>query len=208
MLLMNPVRFAGLWRDLALATPPDLFEAIRARYAEPHRAYHTTRHIEECLAHLDKTRDRCRQPPLVELALWFHDAIYDTSKSDNEMRSAEWAVRELAAAGASPAICGTVRELILVTRHDAIPTSDDAQLVVDIDLSILGAPRDRFLEYEEQVRSEYAWVPLEVFRRERAKILRAFLSRPSIYTTPFFRSILEEPARENLAFSIERLTSA
>ena len=198
-------RFERVWRELDLVPPATLFDRLRAHYAEPHRAYHTARHIDECLAQLDLVRGLCERPAEVELALWFHDAIYDTQAGDSELRSAEWAVAELRAAGASPAVSDSVRALILVTRHDAVPSGDDAQLLTDIDLAILGATRERFLEYEDQVRSEYAWVPGDIFRRERAKLLRRFLARPSIYTTRFFREMLEENARRNLAFSLERL---
>ncbi|HJQ40267.1 MAG TPA: N-methyl-D-aspartate receptor NMDAR2C subunit [Thermoanaerobaculia bacterium] len=195
---MNPARFAALWRALELPEPPGLFDRLRASYAEPHRAYHTAQHIDECLAQLELVREQCERPAEVELALWFHDAIYDTRAHDNEPRSADWAARELASAGASSGVIDTVRSLILITRHNAIPATRDEQLLSDIDLSILGAPRARFDEYEAQVRREYAWVPDDVFQRERGKILQSFLARPSIYATEFFRARLEETARENL----------
>lgn len=186
-------RFDSLWRGLGLTSPSaPVFDALERAYAEPHRAYHTAQHIEECLAQLELAGGNAE----VELALWFHDAIYDPRAHDNELRSAEWAVREI---GASNPLAQRIRELIMATRHEAIPDTPDAQLLVDVDLSILGAPRERFLEYESQVRREYEWVPDFIFRRERAKILRGFLARPFIYTTPFFRDKLEARARENLA---------
>ena len=140
---------------------------------------------------------------VVEVALWFHDAVCDTRSHRNELLSAEWAELEL---DTNHSVAAQVRELILATKHDAIPSTPDAQLLADIDLSILGAPRERFLEYETQVRQEYEWVPDEVFRRERVKILQRFLDRPSIYSTAFFRERLEDAARENVADSICRLS--
>ena len=187
---MTPARFESVWRELSLAAPPQLFESLRERYAEPHRAYHTAQHIDECLQQLDLAREQCERPAEVELALWFHDAIYDTHASDNEERSAEWAARELASAGAPPDVIASVRSLILVTRHNAVPAAPDGQLLSGIDLSILGAPPERFREYEAQVRKEYAWVPDALFHRERGKILQSFLARPSIYATELFRARL------------------
>ena len=201
-------RFETVWLELGLVAPADLFDALRARYAEPHRAYHTAQHIEECLASLDLVRAQCDSAPAVELALWFHDAIYDTREPDNEQRSADWAAQQLEAAGAPQVVIATVRELILTTRHAAIPAGGDAQTLTDIDLAILGASSERFLEYEAQVRREYSWVPDLVFRRERARLLRAFVSRASIYATPFFRETLEAAARRNLAASIALLGHA
>jgi predicted metal-dependent HD superfamily phosphohydrolase len=200
-------RFERVWRELGLVAPAAAFDALAASYAEPHRAYHTAQHIDECLELFDAARDHCEQPALVELALWFHDAVYDTHRTDNELRSADWVTHELAAAGAPSSIYETVRALIMVTRHNAVSTDPDANLTTDIDLSILGSTRSRFIEYESQVRREYEWVPEEVFRRERAKLLRHFLARPSLYATEFFRERFEQNARENLEFSLEQLSA-
>lgn len=195
----TPERFSKLWHELGLRpASEDLYAGLRDRYAEPHRAYHTAQHIDECLTQLDLIRDRCEHPGEVELALWFHDAFYDPQSSGNERRSAEWAASAIESAGASAGVVERVRGLILITEHDAVPTSSDEKLVVDIDLSILGAPRERFLEYEAQVRQEYSWVPDEIFQRERSKILQRFLDRSSIYFTDFFRDRLEAQARRNL----------
>jgi predicted metal-dependent HD superfamily phosphohydrolase len=144
-------------------------------------------------------------PGAVQLALWFHDAIYDTHRSSNEEESARWACETLAAAGAEPAMKDRVRSFILATKHDAAPVAPDARLTVDIDLSILGAPVARFDEYESQIRREYAWVPERVYAAERAKILRGFLARAAIYGTAFFANALEGQARSNLERSLSRL---
>ena len=82
--------------------------------------------------------------------------------------------------------------------HTAVPVLDDERLLVDIDLSILGAPEDRFTEYERQIRQEYAFVPKWLFRRKRREILKGFLDRPAIYSTPHFHDRLEARARDNL----------
>ena len=78
-------------------------------------------------------------------------------------------------------------------------------LVVDIDLSILGASPDRFDEYELQIRAEYAWVDDEAFRSKRRSVLTAFLARPTIFGTAHFRRTLEPGARANLQRSLQRL---
>ena len=202
--MLSRERFRSVWRALGLTAAEGLFETLRTRYAEPHRAYHNAQHVEECLTLLDAVRAECERPDAVELALWFHDAIYDPRASGNETRSAEWATHELQSAGARPALVDTVRDLILATRHDATPQTRDAQIVTDIDLAILGTSAERFREYEEQVRREYSWVPGEVFRHERARLLRGFLARRSIYATPFFHH-LEKRARVNLTASLARL---
>ena len=142
--------------------------------------------------------------PEIEAALWFHDAIYDVRRSDNESRSALWAQQELLVAGES--IAHRVHELIMVTGHFALPASPEEKLVVDIDLAILGADTARYREYEDQIRQEYAWVSEEQFRRARCDILAGLLARPCIFSTPPFHDDLERSARANLEQSLADLS--
>jgi predicted metal-dependent HD superfamily phosphohydrolase len=193
------------WQAWDLRAPDGCLEALLARYAEPHRAYHTRQHLRECFEQLEPAAGLARALPDVQLALWFHDAIYDPRAQDNEERSAQWAAEALAAADADPALAPRVRALVLATRHAAVPEGADAQLLVDVDLSILGAPRARFDEYERQIRVEYAWVPEPAFRSARANVLRGFLARPRVFSTPWFHARLEEPARANLQRSLASL---
>jgi predicted metal-dependent HD superfamily phosphohydrolase len=137
--------------------------------------------------------------------MWFHDAVYNVKASDNEARSAEWARVALSGAGVSPDCVDRVCQHIMATLHSALPEPGDQTLLVDVDLSILGAPRARFLAYEEQVRAEYSWVPEPIFREKRSIVLSGFLDRPVIYGTPRLRASLESSARANLAWSIMQL---
>ena len=76
-----------------------LLSALLACYREPHRHYHTVQHLDECFERLAPLRDRAAHPAEVEVALWFHDAVYDVQRHDNEARSATWAVDALTARG-------------------------------------------------------------------------------------------------------------
>jgi len=194
------------WRALGPDPRDDaLLERLLACYREPHRRYHTLQHLAECLAHFDPVRHLALAPGEVELALWFHDAIYDVRRHDNEACSAAWARDELLAAGVAADAAARVHELVMATRHATLPGTHDAMLLVDIDLSILGAPPDRFDEYEAQIRAEYAWVEEGAFRSKRRDVLAGFLARPAIFGTGPFRAALEAAARANLLRSLERL---
>lgn len=198
-------RWKQPWEELGLVARMELHADLRKRYSEPHRAYHTLHHIAECLALLEQTQALAQSSQAVELAIWFHDAIYDPRKSDNEERSAQWARRELRRAGASLDLQEHVSAMIMVTRHDAEPETTDEMLMSDIDLAILGAGPARFDEYEKQVRTEYRHVPTQLFRVGRRKILSGFLERERIYYTEWFRSRREAQARVNLQRSLTRL---
>ena len=198
-------RWHDAWREVDARPPEGLHADLVTRYTEPHRAYHTLQHLEECFAALDATAHLATRAAEVELALWFHDAIYDTHAGDNEEQCAVWAARALVDGGAPADAAARVAQLVRMTKHDAMPVDGDAVLLVDIDLAILGAAPPRFAEYEAQVRHEYAWVPEEAFRAGRAAILTTFLGRAHIYGTPWFADELEARARSNLARSIEAL---
>jgi predicted metal-dependent HD superfamily phosphohydrolase len=193
------------WRELGAVPDPNLFERLLAAWREPLRHYHTLQHLQECLMHFEPARELALHPGEASLALWFHDAVYDARRHDNEQRSADWARECLLAAGAGSERADRVHALVMATRHDAAPVTGDAPLVVDIDFAILGAPRERFDEYERQVRLEYAHVEPAAYRAGRGRILRGLLARPAIYSTPSFRERLEAAARASLAHSLAQL---
>jgi predicted metal-dependent HD superfamily phosphohydrolase len=151
-----------------------LYEKLIAAYSEQHRRYHTLQHLEECFARFDELADLAEHPKDVELAIWFHDAIYDPRRDD------------------------------MATRHEAMPQTRDEEALIDVDLWILGAPQARFDDYEKQVREEYRWVPGLIYRRKRREILESFVARPTIYSTERFIQRYEAQARANLARSLAR----
>ena len=198
------------WRDMWAAlgltsSDTDLYNALLSRYREPHRHYHTLQHLDECLALLPALRPLAEQPAEIELALWFHDAIYELQRQDNELRSAEWARSAVQQSGLSNDCAERIHALVMATRHSAVPEGIDARILVDIDLSILGAAPQRFDEYERQVRAEYAWVPEPQFRDGRRGILEQFLARPTIFNTDYFLARFEHSARANLERSLRKL---
>ena len=187
------------WKDLALPPPAGLFDALCAAWSGPQRRYHTLQHLRECLAHFERERARARHAGEVALALWFHDAVYDLHRPDNEAASADWARQALHAAGATEDAAARVHALVMATCHHRAPAAGDEALLVDIDLAILGADRARFAEYERQIREEYGFVPEPVFRAKRREVLRGFEVRTPIYATPGLRARLEGAAHANLA---------
>ena len=172
------------------------------RYSEPHRKYHTLQHLDACFAHLAAVRHEAAHPEEVELALWFHDAVYEIRGANNEQRSAAWARDAMLAAGASLGAAQRVHALVMSTCHNALPQTPDQAILLDVDLAILGAPPAQFDVYEAQVRAEYAAVPEPLFRSRRRRILQQFLARERIFHTTHFSRRLEAGARANLRRSI------
>lgn len=191
------------WKGLLAAGDGRLsMELLLQKYAESPRKYHTLQHLGECLSLFDELSDQAEHPAEVEMALWFHDAIYELKRHDNEEQSAALARTVLTAAAVAPASIQRIEDLILATRHTALPVSPDKQLLVDIDLAILGADTLRFAEYEKQIRDEYSFVPKWIFNHKRSAILQTFLARERIYSTDVMFAKREAEARINLRAAI------
>jgi predicted metal-dependent HD superfamily phosphohydrolase len=206
MNLMMRNRWEELWRKLsAPAVPQDALEELLRAYSSPRRFYHNLTHIEDCLFVFDQAKFLAIHPEEVELAIWFHDAVYDTRRSDNEQKSAEWAASVINRSNLSSGIAERVSRLVLATLHQAEVRDRDAQVLVDVDLSILGSEAAVFRQYDENIRKEYDWVPEALFQQKRVEILRGFLERPHIYHLEEYRARFEERARANLEQAIARL---
>src|SRR5262245_46021138 len=125
----------ALWKGLGVDPSDDaLYRELIDQYCEPHRQYHTIRHLDECLAGLDETRSLAVHALEIELALWFHDAIYDVTRHDNEERSAAWVKDAALNRGLPTEVANRLHALVMVTKHNAIPEDTDSKLLVDIDL--------------------------------------------------------------------------
>lgn len=199
-------RWEAVWQSLGVRTAPrDVFEELVKAYSSPDRFYHTLAHVEDCLFIFDQTKSLAAYPEEMELALWFHDAVYDTRRNDNEQESAKWARATLDRLGIHNNIADRVSDFVLATRHTEEIANKDAQLMVDVDLSILGREADVFWRYEEDIRKEYAWVPEPTFQQKRIEILRSFLDRPSIYYHKEYQERFEQTARANLRQAITKL---
>ncbi|MGV8835438.1 HD domain-containing protein [Cellvibrio sp.] len=199
---MEQLRWIELMRQFGLADNQSTYAELIRAYTEKHRHYHSDAHINACLQHFDAAQHLAEHPAEVELALWFHDAIYKPMSSTNELDSANWCAKFLAANDISAEIIQRVHKLIMATCHSAELIGNDERLVVDIDLAILGAPEDIYQAFEANVRKEYQWVPSFIFKNKRKEILQGFLARENIYHHAYFCELLERRARENLAAAI------
>jgi predicted metal-dependent HD superfamily phosphohydrolase len=179
--------------------PETIAADLLRRYAEPHRRYHTTEHLAAVLDRVDDLLAETHDADAVRLAAWFHDAVYDPVRDDNEERSAVLAERMLAETDLPAGTVAEVARLVrLTTTHDPAEGDRDGAVLCDADLAILAAPPDGYAAYAAAVREEYAAVPDEVFREGRAGVLRSLLELPALFRTAPGRARWEEAARHNL----------
>jgi len=154
------------------------FEYLIKKYSEKHRFYHNVDHIEDCLNKLNSTGIRNRE---IELAIWYHDIVYNSYGKDNELKSAE------------------------EMKHDEKPTTDDEKLIIDIDISILGRSKEEYLKYTESIRKEYKLIPFFYYKKKRREIMSKFLENDRLYHTEYFCKKYETQARLNIKEEIETL---
>ncbi|MEW9835733.1 HD domain-containing protein [Mesorhizobium marinum] len=197
-----------------MAKQPLMDEALKgelaALYRQPGRHYHGPAHISALLALADEHRAELADPEAVVAAIWFHDAVYDSRRADNEARSAALAAEKLAGRTSPGRLARIVAMIEATATHGPPHSSDDATirdaaLFLDMDLSILGAAPDAFDAYEDAVRLEYGWVDDKAWAEGRAAVLRTFLLRPAIYRTESFRNRYEAQARRNIERSLAAL---
>lgn len=202
---MERHRWLRLMGRLGLPPNRDEYNRLVLAYTAVDRHYHSAAHIAHCLVELDAAAPHIPDPDPIELALWFHDAVYDSHSATNEADSAHWVADFLTDCQADPALTDEVVGLILSTRHQPSELTEPQQWMVDIDLSSLGAEPEQWAADDRAIRREYAWVPEAIFREKRAAILRAFLERSALYATDYFREKYEAQARLNLASAIQKL---
>jgi len=199
-------KFKDLWtRVNGKENSNVVFETLNSLYSQPHRFYHNLTHIDHCLRELSSIKSSAKDYDSLELAIWYHDAVYETRRDDNEKKSAELAKEICEINNFTDDFTTRVYQLILSTKHCGEPSDPDTKILLDVDLSILGQEEDIFKEYEDNIRKEYIWVPSDIFKAERKKILQSFLDRKSIYLTDYFKDKYEIIARDNLKKSIRCL---
>ncbi len=177
----------------------DTYTQLKTAYNQSHRHYHTLKHIKACLTHLEHVKTSLENTNTIELALWFHDAVYKPFSTTNEQDSANWAVEFFKSNGASQEMCDRVQRLILLTASHKEAMDIEEQLMLDIDLSILGSSADVYEQYEKAIRQEYIKVPYFIYRKKRKQILSQFLNDEKIFKHEYFYERLETQARRNLS---------
>jgi predicted metal-dependent HD superfamily phosphohydrolase len=192
------------WND-TLPHQQEMGVALLARYAEPHRRYHTAEHLAKVLRTIDELAGD-HDLFLVRLAAWFHDAVYaiPPGQVPNEEASARLALRELSRAGLEQEDLTQVARLVRLTATH-LPGSHDpeGELLCDADLAILAAPPEEYADYVAAIRAEYARVPEPQFVAGRLELVTR-LAEGEIFRTSKGRE-LTDAARANLLAECEAL---
>ena len=90
----------------------------------------------------------------------------------------------------------------LTALHGQLKREDldeEERLFLDCDMSILGADKERFIEYEEQIEKEYTHVyPKLLYRMGRKRFRSTILNAERIFFSDLFHEKYDKVARQNL----------
>jgi len=199
------------WNNLTNDLPHiknEYYQELIKLYNSKNRFYHNLNHIEVLLKLSDEYKHLLNSQKAIDFTIWYHDAIYDGSKNNNEQKSAELAKLHLTQLGLSEQLVENCYKLIIATKTHTLNKSlnyFDAQFLLDIDLSILATERKQYIEYTQQIRKEYKMYPDFLYRKGRKKLLKHFLEMENIYKTQLFQNRWEEKAKENINYELELL---
>ncbi|WP_420571009.1 hypothetical protein [Kordia sp.] len=194
------------WRNLTLKYTDDelllieLWEEISKKYTSNQRHYHNLDHINYMLKLASKNKADLNDYDLLLFAIWYHDIIYNATKSNNELKSAEFAQKRLEKLQIDPKKIENCFNLIVSTKkHEILNTQNqDNAYLLDFDLAILGTTWENYYAYTKKIRKEYIIYPNFMYKKGRKKVLQHFLERPRIYYTKKYHDLWEAIARENI----------
>lgn len=181
-----------------------MWDEIVQYYSTKGRHYHNLNHLNQLVAELKPLQGNFSSWDTIVFAIAYHDIIYNPIKSDNEERSADFAVNRLQALTVPKQEIELCRRIILATKKHQ-PSEPEVNLFTDADLSILGAEPTAYAEYTKQIRQEYSIYPDLLYNPERKKVLTHFLAMSQIFKTKEFFERFEKSARENIQNELAEL---
>lgn len=183
----------------------ELWQELESAYTAKDRHYHNLDHITYMLELANRYRPDAMANDFLLFAIFYHDSVYSVTRSDNEAQSAALAEERLRSLGIPEPDLEQVKEMILATKLHAPSTNNLTNLLIDLDLAILGADQERYDRYSQGVRKEYSLYPDILYRPGRRKVLQHFLAQPHIYKTAAFREAFEGKAKANMQWELETL---
>lgn len=182
-----------------------LWLEIETHYSNEQRHYHTLKHLEHLLNQLQEIKPFLKDWNTILFTLFYHDAIYDVLKPDNEEKSAGLAEKRMQELLVPDEMIRCCKEQILATKTHIRSEEVDTNYFTDADLSVLGQDWETYTAYSGNVRKEYTVYSDSVYNPGRKKVLEHFLAMDRIFKTAYFHDKYEKRARENLKAEQELL---
>lgn len=182
------------------------YQELTSLYCSPKRYYHNMAHVYNLLQLFDFYSKQIKQPLCFEIAIWWHDAIYEVKQKNNELKSTELALKNWKKYLSVPNLEQIACFINSTAKHQPLLEQTDVYYFLDFDLSILAASPSQYLDYSNAIWQEYKGnYPKLVYNWGRKKVLKQFLKRPRLFFSKAFYQQHEQKARLNIKNEINRL---
>lgn len=183
----------------------EFWTEVETNYSKHERHYHTLWHLEHLLEVVTDIKIHIHDWNTFLFTLYYHDIVYDASRSDNEEESARLAEKRMLQIAVSNNMIERCKTQILATKSHSESRDSDTNYFTDADLSVLGQTWETYSNYLNNVRKEYSIYPDNIYNTGRKKVLQHFLAMDRIYKTDFFFTIFEQQAKKNLQTELKLL---
>jgi predicted metal-dependent HD superfamily phosphohydrolase len=154
-------------------TDKALYE-LPLRWKEKHRFYHNTDHLIQILQDIEKTPEfrylNVYEKHALLLAAFFHDAIYDPKRKDNEDKSINLFITSFKTKDIK--MLDTVCDLIECTKHRIRPLEKLKRILWDADNAGFKKGYDKLLKNEKLLAKEYSFVPIKEYKQKRIEFIK------------------------------------
>lgn len=182
----------------------ECWNEIENNYSSKSRHYHNLEHLENMFSELSKIQSEVKNLDCLLFAIYYHDIIYKSTKNNNEHQSALTFKNRIIKTS-----FGKLNECmsqIEATKEHKISDDYDTNILLDLDLSVLGKTSEEYKKYSESIRKEYQIYPDFMYRKGRKKVLKSILKLDFIYKTDYFKRLYENQAKENLMLELKQLS--
>lgn len=187
-----PVQEISIWRQ-------ELF----TNYENADRYYHNLVHVYNFIKLFEEHKTAIEKPLLFEVAIWWHDAIYEAKRNDNETRSVQLALRCWKNYLSTTDLKYIAILISSTEKHLPLIEENDVHYFLDMDLSILATANHVYQQYVSYIEKEYTtYYPKVLYNIGRTKAMKSFHSRRQLYFTPFFNENYEFQAKNNIKLEL------
>ncbi|WP_396596433.1 hypothetical protein [Dokdonia sp. R86516] len=181
----------------------ECWNEIEKCYSSKSRHYHNLEHLENMISDLEHVESQVNNINALLFSIYYHDIVYKANQSDNEHKSALVFKERISATSFNH-----IEECVVqieATKEHQLSSDNDINILLDLDLSILGKSENEYSKYSQNIRKEYKIYPDFMYRKGRKKVLNHMLELDSIFKTSFFKDKYEIQAISNLRSELDIL---
>lgn len=125
----------------------ELWSEIMEKHSAKKRHYHNLEHLQYMAEKAITYRGSLSDFDTMLFSIFYHDIVYNISRQDNELKSAQIARDRLGWLSLADSRLAKCREQIIATKDHKENTDQDTNFLLDMDLAILGESPALYKQY-------------------------------------------------------------